>query len=255
MLIAAVVVLSGAAVAWAYLASSARDTVAVECEIQGSDSIIPSASGDPVADCAAEWRRETGHAAPKLVAYDSGHGGIAVYPASETPPAGFTPLPAGATQNVGMVGMQQWLDDYVSGLNSDCFDASTATHMAQQELVRLGMADWALQAPPPSDQGTCVDTGVLDPASSTLTLRALSGPVPPNSVMERLAVELRSIAHDCAPLDETAQRVRSAAGGLGLSEDRNEFELTEVPDASAACTSISENVGGTIFLVLRGPSA
>ncbi|HXJ62617.1 MAG TPA: hypothetical protein VNN79_02580, partial [Actinomycetota bacterium] len=120
---------------------------------------------------------------------------------------------------------------------------------------RLGMADWALQAPPSSDQGTCVDTGVLDPASSTLTLRALSGPVPPNSVMERLAVELRSIAHDCAPLDETAQRVRSAAGGLGLSEDRNEFELTEVPDASAACTSISENVGGTIFLVLRGPSA
>jgi hypothetical protein len=66
------VVLSGAAVAWGFLASSARDTVAVECVIQGSDSIIPAASGDPVADCAAEWQRETGHSAPALVAYDSG---------------------------------------------------------------------------------------------------------------------------------------------------------------------------------------
>src|SRR4051794_33590344 len=119
VLIAAVVVLSGAAVAWAYLVSSARDTTAVECVIQGSDSIIPSASGDPLADCAAEWQRETGHAAPKLVAYDSGNGGIAVLPASQAPPAGYSPLPTGATQNVGMVQMQQWLDDYVSGLNSD----------------------------------------------------------------------------------------------------------------------------------------
>jgi hypothetical protein len=255
ILIAAVVALSGAAVAWAYLASPARDTVAVECVIQGSDSIIPSASGDPVADCAAEWQRETGHAAPALVAYDSGHGGIAVLPASETPPAGYTQLPAGATQNVGMVQMQQWLDDYVSGLNSDCFDAATATQMAHQELTRLGMADWTVQAPPSSEAGSCVDTGILNAANSTLALRALSGPVDPNSVMERLALELRSIAQDCAPLNATAQRVRSAAGELGLSEDANEFELTEVPDASATCTTISENVGGTIFLVLRGPSA
>ena len=35
-----------------------------------------SATGDPVADCAAEWRRETGHAAPELVAYDSGNGDL-----------------------------------------------------------------------------------------------------------------------------------------------------------------------------------
>jgi len=254
VLIAAVVALSAAAVAWAYLASSARDTVAVECVIQGSDSIIPSASGDPVADCAAEWQRETGHAAPELVAYDSGNGGIAVLPASQTPPAGFTRLPSGATQNVGMVRMQQWLDDYVSGLNSDCFDAATATRMATRELAELGMADWTVEQPPSSDQGSCVDTGILDPANSTLTLRALSGPVQAGSVMERLAVRLRAIARDCAPLDATAQQVRAAAQELGLSEDANEFELTEVPDASARCTTISENVGGTIFLILRGPS-
>lgn len=255
VLIAAAVVLSGAAVAWAFLASSARDTVAVQCLIQGSDAIIPAASGDPVADCAAQWQRDTGQAAPALVAYDNGHGGVTVLPAAEAPPAGFTRLPAGASQNVAMVEMQQWLDDYVGGLNSDCFDAGAAAQMTQQELTRLGMTGWTVQPPPSSDLGSCVDTGILDAPSSTVALRAMSGPVPAGSVMARLAAKLRPIARDCLPLDAAAQQVRSAAGELGLSEDDHGYELTEVPDAAARCTSISENVGGTIFLVLRGPSS
>jgi hypothetical protein len=246
LLAAAVVVLGAAAVGWAFLASSGRDSVAVECEIQGSDTIIPAASGDPVADCAAQWQRDTGTTAPALVAYDNGLGGITVLPASQTPPDGFTRLPGGAVQNVSMVEMQQWLDDYVSGLNSGCFDGATATQMTQQELTRLGMTGWAVLAPPSSDAGSCVDTGILDASKSTVALRALSGPVPPGSVMEQLAAKLRPIAQDC---------VRSAAGELGHSEDAHQYELNEVPDASARCTTISENVGGTIFLILRGPSS
>ena len=79
--------------------------------------------------------------------------------------------------------------------------------------------------------------------------------MPPGSVEERLADRLRPIAHDCAPLGATAQRVRSAAGELGLSEDAHQYELNQVSDASAQCTTIYENVGGTIFLILRGPSS
>ncbi|HEY7281722.1 MAG TPA: hypothetical protein VID47_09020 [Actinomycetota bacterium] len=254
ILIAAVVVLSGAAVGWAFLTSSARDTVAVECEIQGTDTIIPAASGDPVSDCATQWKRDTGTEAPALAAYDNGLGGITVLPASQTPPSGFTRLPGGAVQNVSMVEMQQWLDDYVSGLNSGCFGGATAAQMTKQQLARLGMTGWTVLAPPASDAGTCVDTGILDASNSTVALRALSGPVPPGSVMERLAAELRPVARDCEPLGATAQRVRSAAGKLGLSEDAHQYELNEVPDASATCTTISENVGGTIFLILRGPA-
>ena len=255
VLIAAAVVLSGAAVAWGFLTSSARDSVAVECEIQNTDTIIPAASGDPVADCAAQWQRDTGRPAPALVAYDNGHGGITVLPASQTPPDGFTRMPAGRSQNVAMVEMQQWLDDYVSGLNSDCFDTATATRMAQQELTRLGMGDWNVLPPPSSDQGSCIGTGIPDASNTTLTLRALGGPAPAGNVIERLAAKLRPIAQDCAPLDATAQRVRAAAAELGLSEDARGYQLTEVPDASARCTTVYENVGGTIFLILRGPSA
>jgi len=249
------VVLSLGAVGWALATSSALDTVSAQCEIQGSSSVIPSASGHPVADCAAQWQRDTGSPAPPLAAYDNGHGGITVLPADETPPSGFTPLPTGETQNVSMVEMQQWLDDYVDGLNSGCYDTATAVKMTQQELAQLGLGSWTVQPPPTSDGGSCVDTGIMDPANSTLTLRELGGPGSPDSVFEELAVKLRAIARDCGSLDATAQRVRSAASALGLSEDAHQYELTEIRDDSARCTTIDENVGGTIFLVLRGPSS
>src|SRR5436190_5528904 len=178
LLAAAIVVLSVTAVAWALVASSARDTVSVQCEIQGSSTVIPSATGDPVADCAAQWQRDTGSPAPPLAAYDNGVGGITVLPADETPPSGWTRLQSGQTQNVSMVAMQQWLEDYVSGLNSGCYDNVTAVRMTQQALARLGMADWTVHPAPPSDAAPCVDTGILDATKSTVTLRALGGPVP-----------------------------------------------------------------------------
>jgi hypothetical protein len=254
LIAAAFVVLVGTAAGWALVTSSARDSVAVQCEIPGSSVVIPAASGDPVADCAAQWQRETGGPAPRLVAYGNGLGGITVLPADETPPSGFTPLHAGVTQNVAMVQMQQWLDDYVSGLNAGCYESSTAIEMTQQELGRLGMTGWTVQPSPTTDGGRCVNTGILDASTMTVSLRAMGGPLPPGSDVERLAVELRSIAQDCAPLDATARQVRSAASKLGLSEDARQYELTEVRDDSAPCTRIVENVGGTIFLILRGPS-
>ena len=252
---AAFVILVGAAAGWTLVTSSARDTVAVQCQMPGSDLMIPAASGDPVADCAAAWERDTGTKAPRLVAYDNGSGGITVLPADEQPPSGFEALHTGATQNVSIIQMQQWLDDYVAGLRADCYDVAAATQMTQQELVRLGMTGWNVQPPPTTDHGRCVGTGILDAKTTTVLLRAMGGPLPAASDVERLAIELRSMAQDCAPLDETARHVRSAANSLGLSEGAREFELTTIKDSSAACTTITENVGGTIFLILRGPSS
>jgi hypothetical protein len=254
LIAAALVVLSGTAVGWALVVSSARNTVSVQCEIQGSSAVIPSATGDPVADCAAQWHRDTGNPAPPLAAYDNDVGGITVLPADQAPPSGWTRLRSGETQNVSMVEMQQWLDDYVSGLNSGCYDNATAIQTTQQALTRFGMGNWTVQPPPSSDTGRCVGTGILDGTNSTVTLRALD-PGPADSTPERLAAKLRSIAQGCMSLEATAQQVRSAANELGLSEDAHQFELTEVRDESARCTTIYENVGGTIFLILRGPSS
>ncbi|HEY1330044.1 MAG TPA: hypothetical protein VGH10_01055 [Actinomycetota bacterium] len=272
---AAVLVLGATATTWALVASSARQTVSVECVIRGSDTIIPSATGRPVADCAAQWRRDTGTSAPRLIAYDNGVGGITVLPASQTPPRGFTRLPQGATQDVSMVVMQQWLDDYVSGLNSGCYGNATAVAMTRQELGRLGMANWTVRPAPDSDFATsvqspsragvapamvsssqnCVGTGILFPDTTTVQLRALSGPIDPGSVIAKLAGKLRAVAQHCGTLNATARGVRSAAHSLGLTQAAHQYELTMVPDGSLQCTSIAMNVGGTIFLILRGPAA
>jgi hypothetical protein len=249
-----VLVLAGAAAGWAFLRSPAQDTVSVQCEIAGVSTVIPSATGNPVADCAAQWQRDTGTAAPRLVAYDNGGGGITVLPAHETAPSGWTRLPSGANQNLAMVEMQQWLDDHVSGLNSGCYDNATAVAMTEKALTRFGMETWTVQPTPADDDSPCVDTGILDGTTFTVALRALGGAYDPQMPFEMLAERLRSISQTCESIDIAARQVRSAAADLGLSEDAHEYELTEVRDDSARCTTIYEDVGGTIFLILRGPS-
>src|SRR5438094_708035 len=81
---------------------------------------------------------------------------------------------------------------------------------------------------------------------------------PPNGRGRRAAPPRRSSptttgTAGCASLDATAKQVRSAARELGLSEG-DQYQLTEVRDDSARCITITEDVGGTIFVILRGPS-
>jgi hypothetical protein len=175
-----------------------------------------------------------------------------------------------------MVQMQQWLDDYVSGLNSGCFDDGTAVPMTEQALARFGLTGWTVVPAPQSDRSgssappvpsgqaapvaqgdgqQCVNVGILDADATTVTLLTSGGPGPGGSTVQQLAAALRPIAQQCLPLDQAVSQVRSAAAGLGLSEDANQYELTQVTDPTAACTSITEDVGGTIFLVLRGPAS
>jgi hypothetical protein len=266
VLAAASIAVAGGALAWALSNGSARDTVSVQCLIRGNDAIIAAASGDPLADCAANWRRSTGSNPPKLVAYDNGLGGITVMAVGETPPPGATALPDGATQNVSLVAVQQSLDDYVDGLNSGCFDSTTAVEMTQQTLTRYGLTDWTISAETggssssttsqePDAKPVCVRTSILDPATRTVQLRGAAGDVAPSDAQyEKLAAKLRPIAQECLPLDAAAKAVRSAADSVGLSEAGNGYQLTEVSDKRAGCTTIDENVGGTIFLILRGPT-
>ena len=262
---ASVLVLAGTAIGWALTQASSRDTVSVQCLISGSDTIIPAITGDPVADCAAQWRRDHGGEPPPLVAYDNGHGGITVVPADQTPPAGATPLPGRALQNVAIVQAQQALDDLIHGLNSGCFDNATAVEETTRILTRFGMGDWAVQPAPPSDvpaasgeqapRERCVGTAIIDAANRTVLLRALGGPLPAQAPYQRLAARLRVLSQECLPLDVMARRVRSIADDLGLSEARKEYQLTEITEKDAPCTTIVETVGGTIFLILRGPAA
>ena len=253
-------VLAGSAIGWAITTTSARDTVSVQCLSAGGDTIIPAVTGDPVADCAAQWRRDTGSEPPPLVAYDNGHGGITVAPADRPALPAASPLPDPATQNVAIVQAQRSLDDLVGGLNSGCFDNPTAVEMTTGILARFGMQDWTVEPAPPADlsgssKERCVDTAILDPATRTVSLRALGGAMPADAPYSKLAAGLRSLSVECMPLDAMTGRVGSILDELGISEARNEVQLTEIREHDAPCTTVTETVGGSIFLVLRGPAA
>jgi hypothetical protein len=243
-----------AAGAWAVLhGSSAQETTSVQCLIGTSDAIIPSTSGDPTHDCATDYRREFGTAAPPLVAYDNTHGGVTVLPQSEKPPAGWRTL---RSQDVALIELQDSLDDYIAGLNSSCLDGAGATALANAKLARFGFTGWTVTVrnSGSSGPGTCVDADVVDPATQTVTLISIGGVAGPDTTEQKLADKLRPLTQSCESLPAAVAAVRAAASSLGLSESAHTYELNAVTDDRLRCASVYETVGGTTFLTVRGPN-
>lgn len=249
----ATTVVAGAAIGWAITSSGATDTVSIQCEINGADTIIPASSGDPVTDCAAQWQRETGTTAPQLIAYDNGHGGITVAPATQTPPPSSSPLPAGSTQNVSAITLQESLDDYIAGLPSSCHSTDAAVAFVRQELQAAGLSDWTVSPPSNSADGAanCANIAIVKAKSQTVLLRALGGPTPSDLPFMKLAHRLRQLS-GCESADALARQVQAAATDAGLSEAAHQYQLTTVRNADK-CAVVHETVGGTIFLTVRGP--
>jgi hypothetical protein len=241
------------AATWAALRpGAARETTSVECVIKGVDTIIPSSSGDPVADCKTEWQREEGTAAPALRAYDNTLGGVTVLPSSETPPSGWKAL---QSQDVALIELQASLDDAIAGLNAGCLDGAAATTLTERKLAEFGFVGWSValrSAGAGSD--SCYDGEYIDPSSSTVTLIPIGDPATADSTVKSLADELRPITQSCESLSAAESDARAASDGLGLSESARTYELNATTDNSLHCTSIYLTVGGTIFLTLRGPS-
>jgi hypothetical protein len=246
----ALVAVATAATWVALRGAPARETTSVQCLIDGNDAVIPSSSGNPAHDCSVDYKREFGTAAPALVAYDNTHGGVTVLPRSEKPPAGWRTLHA---QDVALIELQNSLDDYIAGLNSSCFDAKDATALTEARLARFGFRHWTVDIR--SGTGACVGSGLVDPASRTVTLTQIGDPsAGPETTFQKLADKLRPLARSCRSLPAAVASIRAAASGLGLSEAARGYDLNAVTDNSVRCASVYETVGGTIFLTVRGPS-
>jgi hypothetical protein len=248
---AVVAVLGMTAAAWAIFRSSAQETTSVQCMIDGSDTIIPSVSGNPAHDCAVTWMRDNGTAAPGLVAYDNGHGGVTVIPRSEAPQAGWTRLASGS-QDVDLIQLQTSLDDYIGGLNSSCLDGAAATRLAEAKLAEFGFTGWTVTVR--NAAGRCVASDYVEPAQRTVTLIPSGPPLGSQTTPQKLAAKLRPLTQNCQSLPAAVAAVRSATGELGLSESARTYDLNAVKDDSLRCASTYETVGGTIFLTIRGPS-
>jgi hypothetical protein len=279
LVLAVVVAAACAAGAWAVLhGSAAGETTSVQCLIGSSDAIIPSTSGNPAHDCAVDYRREFGTAAPQLAAYDNGLGGVTVIPRDRKPQAGWKRLVSG--QDVALIQLQDSLDDYVNGLNSSCLDSAAATSLTQSRLAQFGFTGWTVavrtpessattlptptvttaggtkRAPGESTSGTktCVGGAIVDPATESVTLGSNPVATGPKMTFEKLAARLQPLTRRCESLPAAVSSVRTTASGLGLSESARGYDLNTVSDNSMRCASIYETVGGTIFLTVRGPS-
>jgi hypothetical protein len=281
--VAVLVAIGTATVAWAITRDGARNTTSVDCVIAGVDTGIDATSGNPAADCAAEWQRERGTAAPPLVAYANSFGGVTVLPRSKKPPAGWRTLDS---QNVALIELQESLDDYLNGLNSTCFTSSQATAFTRQQLDRLGFAGWTVNirsipasassknsptvtaaggsgarpAPTMSTAGPiCTSSELVDPSTTTVTL--VSGPTgnpPPSWLPGRLATSLRPLTRTCLSLTATRNAVEQTASQFGLAPSppltRTSYDLNVIKDDKLRCTTIYQTVEGGINLILRGPA-
>jgi hypothetical protein len=246
-LVRAVAIVALAAIAtaatWVVLDTGpARETTSVQCLIGGNDAIIPATTGDPAQDCAADYKREFGTAAPALVAYDNGRGGVTVIPRSHKPEAGWKRLVSG--QDVDLIQLQDSLDDYVNGLNSRCLDTAAATALAKAKLAEFGFTGWTVGV---RNRGSCTNGDYVDPASETVTLIAGDVTTGHETAVRKLADRLRPVTRECQSLPGAVASVRSAAEGVT-------YNLNAVQDNSLRCAAIYETVGGTIFLTVRGPS-
>jgi hypothetical protein len=279
VVVALAVAVAAGTVAWASTRGAARETTSIECEIAGTDTIIDATSGSPAADCAAEWQRELGRPAPRLVAYANTDGGVTVLPKGETAPAGWRRI---RSQDVSVIELQESLDDYVNGLNSGCLDASAATTFARQQLDHLGFAGWTIgirpvsnasgsaspqatnaagdaqPAPTVSSAGpVCTASDIVDPTTSTVTL-IQTHVVKPSSnwIPGRLATSLRPLTTRCLSLPAMRTAVEQRASRLGLSPSppltATSYNLSATDDSTLRCATVDETVGGTINLIIRG---
>ncbi|HZT83914.1 MAG TPA: hypothetical protein VE984_00650 [Gaiellaceae bacterium] len=220
--------------------------------IKGVDTIIPSTSGDPAHDCAREWRRELGSAAPPLVAYDNTYGGVTVLPRRATPPAGWKAI---RSQDAALIELQDSLDDLINGLNSRCLGPEAATRLSEAKLEQFGFTGWTVGIRDPQSAelpGACTNVDIVDPAAHSITLVAGPGPTAAGTSLA-LARRLRPLTLGCKSLTTAVAAVKAAASDVGLSESARGYDLNAVTDDTLRCASIYETVGGTIFLTVRGP--
>jgi hypothetical protein len=236
---------------WAVLSPGpARETTGVACVIHGHlATVIDALSGDPAADCATIWPAPV----PKLQAYDDGTGGIAVIPASEPAPAGWTPI---ESQDVALIVLQERLDDHINGLESTCFTSAQATTFAQQQLDGLGLAGWSVDTR--SGDGQCYG-GLADAEAKTVTLLPMGDPSgPANWPPQQLADSLRPLTQQCLSLDAMKSEVVQRATALGMTptfESDHNYVIRAVEDNALRCATVTESVTGTAYVIVRGPAS
>ena len=259
--IAAAAVLSTVAAGWAILHDTS-DSTELQCP---GNAVIDAVTGDPVLDCANEWRRYNETEPPPMVAYDNGRGGVVVLRESDAVPAGYTALDSGPFQNTALIELEAALGDLGTGLESGCYDHVAATEITRRELDRLGLAEWTVTVDDdrrPDGTATCAHF-IVEADLQQVQLIGLPGANAPDPYGNFAAALDEQLSVSCVGLDEAAELARTLAADTEIVVDGTRIDFTEqagvllihiVEDPDASCTRADVNVGGRVEVTLRGPT-
>lgn len=258
---------TAAAAGWAVLQRDPALSTEIHCP---DGDVIDPATGDPVADCAAAWRDETGTEPPPLRAYTDDYGNVYVLEAGEAPLSGWAPLEDGFRQDVRVGQLEDELDDVGRGFDSGCFTRQEALLLVTSQFERLGLDDWTVRVDPPSFPNgstpgpeTCATYVhyMDDEQPRQVVIRAFSvgdtwsGPSEARELARSLYEHMvTDPAHRCLTLDEALSLARDEAERLGfdLAGPGIGFETLEAPSGSGPiCARPATWVGGLVQVVLR----
>ena len=263
ILIGVAALLSGAAAGWAIFGNVSTFTE-LQCP---ENSIIDAVSGDPVQDCANQWRFEHGAEPPAMSAYDNGTGGVVVLIDGDPVPEGYTPLESDVVQDTARIELEASLGDVATGLESGCYDEATAHDIARRELDRLGLDAWRITTDETRrpDGSTLCAYFLVFPDDTQVQLIGLGGDAGIADPFGPFATSLHdTMGSSCLDLAEAADVVRSLAansaveiGGqvVDFSEEAGVLTVHIIEDAGATCTRVNVNIGGRVEVTLRGPKA
>lgn len=263
--VGAVGLAGSAATAYAVVHRPVERSTAVECFLREPDLtavVVSSVTGDPVEDCAAEWRRVVGDEPPPLTAYDNDLGAVAVYAQGMPVPPGLRPLGTDFTQQAAGVELTTSVDDEVDGLGSRCWATGEATAFAHSEVARTGATGAQVVVRAVADGVSSCATAFWVGPDEQLVLDVRRPPDAGSlndadraglARLEAFEADLRrSVSLTCLALPAAVDAVRAAGARAGMTAPG--LEVRAVPDPVARCTRADLVPAGLMQVVLRGPA-
>lgn len=235
-----------------------RAILSIEC----GHTVVSSATGDPVSDCAALWPSLYREPAPSLTAWVASSGGAVVVVPAGAPPAGgevfhWRRLPVGWTQDRAAVLLSHQLEDISTGLAARaCWAEGSVEALVRSTLRADGLGSWQIDVRRQPSEGatpTCLTVAPIvqsDARSVLLIERVVQAPAHDSFRTPAGAAELRRVANverqvnleaasaKCADVSKAAALWRTYTEQAGLPADR--YVLVAWPDAVSpdGCTHI-----------------
>lgn len=241
---------ASATAAAAWMLTRADETTRIACP---DDTFISAVSGDPVADCAREWR-DRGEEPPAMTAYEDDHGRVAVVRDGDPVPRSWRRLEAGFRQDARAIELEERLSDQIAGVSSTCLSTDEARAVVKRQLTELGLQGWSIAEKREDADGetSCAYASLED---RTVTLLSISDMGTPPQWVTALSGDVRGAVSDhCLSAAEAADAVRDAASRRVPTDIATHLSVRSVVD-DRPCATATWPPGGAFEVIVRGPRA